>query len=142
MDITQLTFGIKDVVAIIVGVISIFSFINAIKKASNKAEDSSAALKKVLEDHIKSTDEKFLHTRNSKKANIEIIMSHIKTNKEEVEKKESQIYSRIHEMKEEQKDAHQKLETKIDTLVSMQQSMNTNLAELTGFLKATKMIKP
>ncbi len=136
MDVTQLTFGIKDVVAIIIGVTSILGFIYAIKKASEKAAEDAIANKKALEDHIKATEEKFLHARNSKKANIEVIMDHIKSNKDEVEKKESQIYSRMGEMKEEQKDAHQKLEGKIDGLVIMQQTMNTNLAELTGFLKA------
>lgn len=138
MDVTQLTFGIKDVVAIVAGVISILSFIYAIKKSTEKAEDASLDLKKALEDHIRLTEEKFLHARNSKKANIEVIMDHIKVNKEEVEKKESQIYARLNEVKEELKDGHLKLEGKIDGLVVMQQSMNTNLAELTGFLKATK----
>ena len=57
---------------------------------------------------------------------------------EAFEKKESQIYARLNEVKDELKDGHLKLEGKIDGLVIMQQTMNTNLAELTGFLKATK----
>lgn len=133
MDVTQLTFGLKDVVAIVIGVISILSFIYAIKKGSEKAEAASTDLKETLDNHIKTTEEKFLHARNSKKANIQVIMDTIKANEEKSERK-------MAEMKEEQKDAHQKLEGKIDGLVIMQQSMNTNLAELTGFLKGNKKL--
>ena len=60
--------------------------------------------------------------------------------KDEVEKKESQIYTRIGELKKEQQDAHEKLWLKLDTVETMQRDMSTSLAELTGYLKAKREI--
>jgi uncharacterized protein HemX len=138
MNAASLTFGIKDVVAIVLAVISILGFLYALKNAAKKAQDSNDATRKDFEDYKKATEEKFLHAKNSKKANIQTIMDTIKQNKEEVEKKENQIYSRITEIREEQRTAHEKLAVKIDNVVDMQHTMNTSLAELTGFLKAKR----
>jgi len=67
-------------------------------------------------------------------------MEAMQKNKDEVEKKESQIYNRISELKKEQQDAHEKLWLKLDTVETMQRDMSTSLAELTGYLKAKKEI--
>lgn len=140
MDATEITFGAKDVAAIIVAVISILGFLYALKRNADKATENAAVIKKDLEDFKASTNEKFIHGKNSKKANIQYIMDAMQKNKDEVEKKESQIYNRISELKKEQQDAHEKLWLKLDTVETMQRDMSTSLAELTGYLKAKKEI--
>jgi gas vesicle protein len=140
MDATEITFGAKDVAAIIVAVISILGFLYALKRNADKATENAAVIKKDLEDFKASTNEKFIHGKNSKKANIQYIMEAMQKNKDEVEKKESQIYNRISELKKEQQDAHEKLWLKLDTVETMQRDMSTSLAELTGYLKAKKEI--
>lgn len=138
MNAADLTFGIKDVVGIVLAVLAVVGFLYALKRTAEKANEQTSAVKKELDDYKKSVEEKFLHAKNSKKANIQMIMDTIKTNKEEVEKKENQIYARMNEIREEQKLAHDKLSDKIDSVVTMQQTMNTSLAELTGFLKGKR----
>ena len=140
MDATEITFGAKDVAAIIVAVISILGFLYALKRNADNATENAALIKKELEDFKASTNEKFMHGKNSKKANIEYIMDAMQKNKDEVDKKESQIYTRISELKKEQQDAHEKLWVKLDTVETMQRAMSTSLAELTGYLKAKKEI--
>ena len=140
MDATEITFGAKDVAAIIVAVISILGFLYALKRNADTATENAAVIKKDLEDFKASTNEKFVHGKNSKKANIQYIMEAMQKNKDEVEKKESQIYTRISELKKEQQDAHEKLWLKLDTVETMQRDMSTSLAELTGYLKAKKEI--
>jgi hypothetical protein len=140
MDATEITFGIKDVTAIIVGVISVLGFLYALKRNADKATEDAVTIKKDLEDFKASTNEKFIHGKNSKKANIQYIMDAMQKNKDEVEKKESQIYTRISELKKEQQDAHEKLWLKLDNVETMQRDMSTSLAQLTGYLKAKKEI--
>ena len=140
MDATEITFGAKDVAAIIVAVISILGFLYALKRNADKATENAATIKKDLEDFKASTNEKFIHGKNSKKANIQYIMDAMQKNKDEVDKKESQIYTRISELKQEQQDAHEKLWVKLDTVENMQRAMSTSLAELTGDLKAKREI--
>lgn len=142
MNANDLTFGIKDVVGIVLAIISILGFLYALKRSAEKAQEAQTALKKEFDDYRKSVEEKFLHAKNSKKANIQMIMDTIKTNKEEVEKKENQIYARLNEVREEQKLAHDKLSDKIDNVVTMQQTLNNSVAELTGFLKAKRNDNP
>ena len=140
MDATEITFGAKDVAAIIVAVISILGFLYALKRNADKATENAATIKKDLEDFKASTNEKFIHGKNSKKANIQYIMDAMQKNKDEVEKKESQIYTRISEIRKEQQDAHEKLWLKLDTVETMQRDMSNSLAQLTGYLKAKKEI--
>jgi hypothetical protein len=140
MDATEITFGAKDVAAIIVAVISILGFLYALKRNADKATENAAVIKKDLEDFKASTNEKFIHGKNSKKANIQYIMDAMQKNKDEVEKKETQIYNRISELKKEQQDAHEKLWLKLDTVETMQRDMSNSLAQLTRYLKAKKEI--
>ena len=140
MDATEITFGAKDVAAIIVALTSILGFLYALKRNGDKATENAALIKKELEDFKASTNEKFIHGKNSKKANIQYIMDAMQKNKDEVDKKETQIYIRISELKQEQQDAHEKLWVKLDTVENMQRAMSTSLAELTGYLKAKREI--
>lgn len=138
MNASELTFGIKDVVAIIVAVISIAGFLYALKKTSDSAKEACDNIKHDLELHKKDTEEKFLHAKNAKKANIQMVMETIKKTEEDIEKKELMLYSRMEEMRKDHKDTQEKLWVKLDSVEKMQHSMSTALAELTGFLKATK----
>jgi hypothetical protein len=129
MNASELIFGIKDVVAIIIGLGSIVSFIYVIKSSSEKANIKISEVNDELDDFKKVVNEKFLHSKNTKKATVEYIM-------DTVEKKENLIYSKITEIKSEQEVAHNKLWNKLDTVEKMQQNISNNLAELTGYLKA------
>jgi hypothetical protein len=129
MNASELIFGIKDVVAIIIGLGSIVSFVYVIKSSSEKANIKISEVNDELDEFKKVVNEKFLHSKNTKKATIEYIM-------DTVEKKENLIYSKITEIKSEQEVAHNKLWNKLDTVEKMQQNISNNLAELTGYLKA------
>jgi hypothetical protein len=129
MNASELIFGIKDVVAIIIGLGSIVSFIYVIKSSSEKANIKISEVNDELDEFKKVVNEKFLHSKNTKKATVEYIM-------DTVEKKENLIYSKITEIKSEQEVAHNKLWNKLDTVEKMQQNISNNLAELTGYLKA------
>jgi hypothetical protein len=138
MDANEITFGVKDVIGICVMLLGALGFIYAIKRSSEKAEDKYALLDTDYKEFKNNVNERFMHGKNSKKANIEEIMSVIDKNKNEVDKKETQIYTRISELKQEQQDAHEKLWVKLDTVETMQRAMSTSLAELTGYLKAKR----
>lgn len=129
MNASELIFGIKDVVAIIIGLGSIVSFVYVIKSSSEKANIKISEINDELDEFKKVVTEKFLHSKNTKKATVEYIM-------DTVEKKENLIYSKITEIKSEQEVAHNKLWNKLDTVEKMQQNISNNLAELTGYLKA------
>jgi gas vesicle protein len=129
MNASELIFGIKDVVAIIIGLGSIVSFVYVIKSSSEKANIKISEVNDELDEFKKVVNEKFLHSKNTKKATVEYIM-------DTVEKKENLIYTKISEIKSEQEVAHNKLWNKLDTVEKMQQNISNNLAELTGYLKA------
>ena len=129
MNASELIFGIKDVVAIIIGLGSIVSFVYVIKSSSEKANIKISETNEELDEFKKVVNEKFLHSKNTKKATVEYIM-------DTLEKKENLIYTKISEIKSEQEVAHNKLWNKLDTVEKMQQNISNNLAELTGYLKA------
>lgn len=138
MDVTSITFGIKDVVAIVGAVISVVSFIFAMKHSNDKNNSRLDALNEKLDDTKKDMDEKFLHAKNAKKANIMSIYEEIARNREDFKEKELQIYAKIEDIREEQKASHEKMSGKLDTLSTTIANMNTNLAELTGYIRAKK----
>ena len=129
MDASQITFGIKDVVMIIIGLGSIIAFIYMLKSNSEKAEIKITETNEELEDFKKIVNEKFLHSKNTKKATVQHIM-------ETIDKKENLIYSKITEIKNEQEVAHNKLWNKLDSVEKMQQAISNSLSELIGYLKA------
>lgn len=138
MDATNITFSAKDVVGICIGLISILAFIYALKKNTEDSKKEVENVKLDLIDYKKEVEEKFVHAKNAKKANIESIMEHIKLAKQEMEKTELKLYDELDQVKKDQKDAHEKMNTKLDQVVQMQHAMNVTLAELTGFLKGKR----
>ena len=129
MNASELTFNIKDVVTIVVGLGSIIGFVYMIKSNTEKTELKINETNDELIEFKKIVNEKFLHSKNTKKATVEYIM-------DTVEKKESSIYSKITEIKNEQEVAHNKLWNKLDAVEKMQQNISNSLSELTGYLKA------
>jgi hypothetical protein len=129
MDANELTFNIKDVVTIVIGLGSLIGFVYMIKSSTEKTELKITETNDELDEFKKIVNEKFLHSKNTKKATVEYIM-------DTVEKKENLIYTKISEIKNEQEVAHNKLWNKLDSVEKMQQSISNSLAELTGYLKA------
>lgn len=129
MDANELTFNIKDVVTIVIGLGSVIGFVYMIKSSTEKTELKITETNDELDEFKKIVNEKFLHSKNTKKATVEYIM-------DTVEKKENLIYAKISEIKNEQEVAHNKLWNKLDAVEKMQQNISNNLAELTGYLKA------
>ena len=132
MNANEITFGIKDVAAIVTAVVSILGFLYALKRTADKANDDNLNLKKNMSDFENSTNEKFLHSKNTKKATVQHIM-------DTIDKKESLIYTKITEIKNDQEVAHNKLWTKLDTVEKMQHTISNELAQLNGYLKAKKI---
>jgi hypothetical protein len=141
MDAATLTFGIKDVVAIIVGVISIASFIWALKNSNEKNHAIANQALNEVDALEKSMDEKILHEKNSKKANIQFLMDEIAQVKAEVEKKETIIYNKITEIRTEQKEGHDKLSSQILLMTAQLNTIGNNVSELTGYTRAQKETK-
>ena len=132
MNANEITFGIKDVAGIVTAVVSILGFLYALKRTADKANDDNLNLKKNMTDFENSTNEKFLHSKNTKKATVQYIM-------DTMDKKENLIYSKITEIKNDQEIAHNKLWTKLDTVEKMQHTISNELAQLNGYLKAKKI---
>lgn len=149
MGITDLTFGIKDVVAIVVAVASGLGFIYAMKNQGDKNKTRMRNME-LAQDELQSDvtkdigtmkaniEEKFLHAKNAKKANIMRIYEEINQGKAEFKEKEAQIYNRIEDIRKEQKDSHEKMSNKLDNLSTQMNLVSTNLAELTGYIRAKK----
>lgn len=132
MNANEITFGIKDVAAIVTAVISILGFLYALKRTADKANEDNLNLKKNMSDFENSTNEKFLHSKNTKKATVQHIM-------DTIDKKENLIYTKITEIKSDQEIAHNKLWTKLDSVEKMQHTISNELAQLNGYLKAKKI---
>lgn len=132
MNANEITFGIKDVAAIVTAVVSILGFLYALKRTADKANEDNLNLKKNMSDFENSTNEKFLHSKNTKKATVQHIM-------DTIDKKENLIYSKITEIKSDQEIAHNKLWTKLDSVEKMQHTISNELAQLNGYLKAKKI---
>ncbi len=132
MNANDITFGIKDVAAIVTAVVSILGFLYALKRTADKANEDNLNLKKNMSDFENTTNEKFLHSKNTKKATVQHIM-------DTIDKKENLIYSKITEIKSDQEIAHNKLWTKLDSVEKMQHTISNELAQLNGYLKAKKI---
>jgi len=120
MEITSLTFNIKDVITIVVGIGSFLGFYYALKREVEKVSSKVDSLEEKQEKDHQSVTEA------------------MKEHKDESSKKEELVYKRINEIRDEVKDAHGKLEVKIDAIVGSLSTMSANLSELTGYIKAKK----
>jgi len=118
MEASTLTFGLKDVVTIIVGVGTLIGFYYALKRSVEKV----------------SNDVDNLEDKQEKEHNI--VMTAIKDHRDDSDKREVKIHNRIDTIRKEQREAHEKLETKIDAITDNINKVNTNLSELTGSIKA------
>lgn len=120
MDATSLTFGVKDVITIVIGVCTLLGFYYALKRSVEKVSNDLDDLEdKQNKDH-------------------EAVMNTIKEHRDDSDKREAKIYDNISSIRKEQKDAHDKIEIKIDAITDNLSKLNNNLAELTGYIKAKK----
>lgn len=138
MEATELTFGLKDVLGIVSLVVSAVGLYWAMKNADKDNKAANRKTQSDLDTFKRETAEKFMHAKNSKKANIEMLLQEISKGKDDMEKKEAQIYARMNEIRDEQKEAHDKVNIKLDALSTQMAQVNTSLAELTGYIKARK----
>ncbi len=111
---------IRDVVSIIVGVLSLAGLYYALKRSVDRLYNKVNTMEKN-------------HDRD-----IELVKDGIKEAKLDLDKREKHIYERMTEIKEEQKSAIDKLDVKIDAISINLTAMNTCLSELTGYIKAKK----
>lgn len=120
MEVTDITFNIKDVITIIIGITSFTGFYYALKRSVDKVSND-------------------LDTLESKqKHDTDAIMETLRQHKKDLNTSEEHIYVRISEIREEQKVANDKLETKIDAMAGNLLTMSNCLSELTGYIKAKK----
>jgi chromosome segregation ATPase len=120
MEATDLTFGLKDVITIVVGVCTLIGFYYALKRSVEKVSNDL--------DDLEEKQEKDHNT----------VMNAIKEHRDDSDKREAKIYERIDDIRKEQKDAHEKLEVKLDAMADNISKLNTNLSELTGYIKARR----
>lgn len=138
MDAATLTFGIKDVIAIVVAVGSGLGFYYRMKATDEK---HSAAIKTNalnLSTMKRDVDEKLLHAKNAKKANIQMLLEQIGKTNNALEKTETEIYVKMNENRAEQLAEHKELSHKIDAVNTSLQGMAITLSEITGYMKATQ----
>jgi len=120
MEVTQITFNIKDVITIIIGISSFTGLYYALKRSVEKV----------------SLDLNVLEVKQ--KQDTEAIMTTLQDQKKNIRSTEERIDSQIDKIREEQKTANDKLESKMDTMANHLSTMSTSLAELTGYIKAKK----
>lgn len=120
MEAMELTFGVRDVITILIGALSIAGFYYALKRSIEKLGGQFKNLE---------TKQKEEHTT---------VMDAMKEHKEDLDKRESKIYEQIDHIRSEQKDAHVKLESKMDSISTEVNKISSNLSELTGYIKAKK----
>lgn len=120
VEVTELTFNVKDVITIVIGISSFIGFYYALKRSVEKV----------------SSDLDTLELKQKK--DMENIMATIIEHKKDLQTSEDHIYSRMGEIRDEQRNANDKLETKIDSMANHISSISTCLAELTGYIKAKK----
>ena len=118
MDATHLVFGIKDVIAIVLGVISFAGFLFALKRNAEIAQAKIDEVNAEFQEYKRETTSRLLE------------------GKIDLEKKELQFTNRIEQVRAEHRDDHEKLWTKIDSFEKTQQMVLTSLAELNGYLRA------
>lgn len=111
---------IRDVVTIIVGVLSLAGLYYALKRSVDRLYNKVSTMEQN-------------HDRD-----IELLKEGMRETKLDLDKREKHIYDRMTEIKEEQKNAIDKLEVKIDAISTNLSNMNTCLSELTGYIKAKK----
>ena len=135
MNIEQLTFGIKDVLMIISAVISIISFIFAIRKTADNAKDKIDGVDKARqEDKLALTKLITEETAEREKAN-DLIVQLIQEHKKEAEKRENFIYERINDVREEHRDAYREIARKMDSMAVAMTTLSSKVSELTGYIK-------
>jgi hypothetical protein len=120
MDATSLTFGVKDVITIVIGVCTLLGFYYALKRSVEKVSND-------LDD-----------LENKQNKDHDDVMTTIREHREDSDKREAKIYDSIGTIRKEQKDAHDKIEIKIDAITDNLFKLNNNVAELTGYIKAKK----
>lgn len=120
MEAVDLTFGVRDVMTIIIGAVSIAGFYYALKRSIEKLSGEFKNLE---------TKQKEDHTN---------VMAAMKEHKDDLDKREIKIYDQIDHIRSEQKDAHVKLESKMDSISTEVNKISSNLSELTGYIKAKK----
>jgi tRNA U34 5-carboxymethylaminomethyl modifying GTPase MnmE/TrmE len=120
MEVTNITFTVKDVVTIVVGISSFIGFYYALKRSVEKISNDVEALE------------------TKQKNDTETIMASLKEHKDDVARSEEYTHKRITEIKEEQKAASDKLEAKIDAVALHLATMSNAIGEITGYIKAKK----
>ncbi len=117
IGLSSIVFEVRDMVTIILGVSSLVGLYYALKTSIEKVSSTVSELEK------------------KQKQDTNTIMDAIKDSKEDLEKREALIYSRINEVREDQKRTHEKLDAKIDVLCSLITATNASLYELNGYIK-------
>jgi tRNA U34 5-carboxymethylaminomethyl modifying GTPase MnmE/TrmE len=120
MEVKDITFTLKDVITIIVGISSFIGFYYALKRSVEKV----------------SNDVETLEVKQKK--DTESIMASLKEHKDDVAKSEEQTHKRISEIRDEHRAASDKLESKIDAVALHLATMSNAIGEITGYIKAKK----
>lgn len=120
MDAATLTFGIKDVVALVLGAATIVGFYFAMKNTNEKNQDLANSALKKADDFKKEMEDE--HTKIRK----------------ELGEKEVSLYQKIAEVKLENKENHEKLSSQISIMATDISSISKGVSELTGYIKAKK----
>jgi predicted PurR-regulated permease PerM len=120
MEPTTVFFETRDVITIVVGVLSLSGLYYTLKRSVDKLANN------------------FVNMQDNHSRDMANLNQSLKETKEDFSKKEQNIYTRIGELREEQKTANERLDIKIDAISSSVNAMNASLAELTGYLKAKK----
>jgi len=116
MNVQDLTFGLKDVIWIVTGIVAGIGIIYAQKAVLDKIRIRMD----VLEANNSINAQDILDCRN------------------EFKEKETEIYSKMEDIRTEQKASHDKMSAKLDTLSAQLATVNMNLAELTGYMRGKK----
>ena len=144
---TDWQFGFTQVIEIVMVAVSAAGTYWALKRNNEKnrekienVEQRSREKIKALEETIdameKAANEKFIHARNSKKANVQMLEDKIRRVEDMVEKKETKIYMTLDDVRKEQKEAHGQIAGKMDTVLTQLGSLATTIGRMEGYFQA------
>lgn len=129
MDVTQLSFGIKDVIAIVLGLVSILGFLYALREATTKVtikcDNLNSEITNLKVEYAQIITEMKTTTANQ--------ITHLH---DKVKEKENDLSKKIEYVREEAKESNEKLSAQLLGFGVQLTQISSSLSELTGYIKA------
>jgi predicted Holliday junction resolvase-like endonuclease len=129
MDVTQLSFGTKDVIAIVLGLVSILGFLYALRESTTRVTIKCDN----LNSEITNLKVEYAQIITEMKTTIANQITHLH---DKVKEKEQDLSKKIEYVREEAKESNEKLSAQLLGFGVQLTQISSSLSELTGYIKA------